>query len=314
MLTACHVQVYRHPSCLIKHRWEHSPHWREASKFLLSKHQQVQLLEVSQGRACEPGILFTLPQAAAILSHLAPSATGGTSLPEDRSLWPSYLSGGLLPPPDTANRIGGDTGTPSFEAGLSSFSLDPPAPHPTSSSVPSFSTLASKSKSSTRSPSAGPRMHDYAVPGTGGITHFRPGLLGVPTGPPVVTASLDTRSAPVDVPMTAHREPGYAFVGGQSDTWSSPAFAQSLHSVSSFSAHGQSYSEGTGGWSLPRSSLRSGSRSRSGSVSESDYVDVDGEDEYAARGVWHRGDTLRGSGVKEKIEEEWDGMEMEMEM
>ncbi|KAF8519081.1 hypothetical protein JB92DRAFT_2036500 [Gautieria morchelliformis] len=39
------VQIYRHPSCLVKHRWEHSPHWREASKFLLSKHQQVQLLE-----------------------------------------------------------------------------------------------------------------------------------------------------------------------------------------------------------------------------------------------------------------------------
>lgn len=40
-------KVYRHPSCLIKHRWEHSPQWREASKLLLSKHQQVQLLEVS---------------------------------------------------------------------------------------------------------------------------------------------------------------------------------------------------------------------------------------------------------------------------
>lgn len=40
------LQVYRHPSCLIKHRWEHSPQWREASKFVLSKHQQVQLLEV----------------------------------------------------------------------------------------------------------------------------------------------------------------------------------------------------------------------------------------------------------------------------
>ena len=39
-------QVYRHPSCLIKHRWEHTPQWREASKFVLSKHQQVQLLEV----------------------------------------------------------------------------------------------------------------------------------------------------------------------------------------------------------------------------------------------------------------------------
>ena len=43
-------KVYRHPSCLIKHRWEHSPHWREASKFLLSKHQQVQLLEVSPSK------------------------------------------------------------------------------------------------------------------------------------------------------------------------------------------------------------------------------------------------------------------------
>ncbi|GJJ12776.1 hypothetical protein Clacol_007021 [Clathrus columnatus] len=75
-------KVYRHPSCLVKHRWEHSPHWSEASKFLLSKHQQVQLLE-----------------AAAILSHLSPATAGGTSLPEDRSLWPSYLSGGLLPFP-----------------------------------------------------------------------------------------------------------------------------------------------------------------------------------------------------------------------
>ncbi|KAI0049356.1 hypothetical protein FA95DRAFT_1604478 [Auriscalpium vulgare] len=71
-------KVYRHPSCLIKHRWEHTPYWREASKFLLSKHQQVQLME-----------------AAAILSHLGP----GQSLPDDRSLWPSFLSGGSLPSP-----------------------------------------------------------------------------------------------------------------------------------------------------------------------------------------------------------------------
>ena len=39
-------QVYRHPNCLNKHRWEHTRQWREASKFVLSKHQQVQLLEV----------------------------------------------------------------------------------------------------------------------------------------------------------------------------------------------------------------------------------------------------------------------------
>ena len=39
-------KVYRHPSCLVKHRWEHTAHWKESSRFLLSKHQQVQLLEV----------------------------------------------------------------------------------------------------------------------------------------------------------------------------------------------------------------------------------------------------------------------------
>lgn len=43
------AKVYRHPSCLSKHRWEHSPHWASSSKLLLSKHQQVQLLEVSFG-------------------------------------------------------------------------------------------------------------------------------------------------------------------------------------------------------------------------------------------------------------------------
>lgn len=40
------VQEYRHPSCLIKHRWEHSPHWKEPTQLSMSKHQQVQMLEV----------------------------------------------------------------------------------------------------------------------------------------------------------------------------------------------------------------------------------------------------------------------------
>ena len=40
-------QEYRHPSCLIKHRWEHSPHWKEPTALSMSKHQQVQMLEVS---------------------------------------------------------------------------------------------------------------------------------------------------------------------------------------------------------------------------------------------------------------------------
>ncbi|OCF32649.1 hypothetical protein I316_05570 [Kwoniella heveanensis BCC8398] len=65
---------YRHPSCLVKHRWEHSPHWKEPTALSMSKHQQVQMLE-----------------AAAILAHLDPTANSGRSLPTDKSLWPAIL-------------------------------------------------------------------------------------------------------------------------------------------------------------------------------------------------------------------------------
>ncbi|BGP36547.1 hypothetical protein JCM10449v2_000448 [Rhodotorula kratochvilovae] len=64
-------KVYRHSTCLTKHRWEHTEHWKEASKLLLSKHQQVQLLE-----------------GAAILA----AASAGTSLPGEKSFWPAAVS------------------------------------------------------------------------------------------------------------------------------------------------------------------------------------------------------------------------------
>ncbi|KAI0635123.1 hypothetical protein C8Q77DRAFT_1106081 [Trametes polyzona] len=361
-------KVYRHPSCLIKHRWEHSPHWREASKFLLSKHQQVQLLE-----------------AAAILSHLDPAATGGRSLPEDRSLWPSFLSGGLLPPPGAANgaQVDSAKGTPKPRSSSVSASADQPGVYPISSSVPTTSLLSSSvgttlgvstGRVPTRSPSTGPRMHDYALPSSGGITQVRPGVVGVPMTPsttqPDLSAygSVQHRSSPMPVPTTAsrdtYREPreggGFSFVSasGASEAWSSPVsvgFAQSSfrsssvtsHSAASFSASGtsgldRSYSysseAGAGAWSLPRSSVRSSSlsrsRSRSGSVDDPDveFVDVDGEVPDDAHG--HHEPGVVGAGRfggftsrsrawkmdmapragNEKIEEEWDGMEMEMEM
>ncbi|KAI9471427.1 hypothetical protein BDB00DRAFT_861857 [Zychaea mexicana] len=40
-------KVYKHPSCLSKHRWEHSDEWELTSKLLLTKHQQVQMLEAA---------------------------------------------------------------------------------------------------------------------------------------------------------------------------------------------------------------------------------------------------------------------------
>ncbi|KAJ5289961.1 DNA excision repair protein ERCC-6-like 2, partial [Penicillium atrosanguineum] len=38
---------YKHGSCLSKHMWEHDPAWNITSKLLISKHQQVQLLEAA---------------------------------------------------------------------------------------------------------------------------------------------------------------------------------------------------------------------------------------------------------------------------
>ncbi|KAG6000182.1 hypothetical protein E4U54_001523 [Claviceps lovelessii] len=38
---------YKHGSCLVKHLWEHTPEWSLTSKLLISKHQQVQLLEAA---------------------------------------------------------------------------------------------------------------------------------------------------------------------------------------------------------------------------------------------------------------------------
>ncbi|ETN36324.1 uncharacterized protein HMPREF1541_08601 [Cyphellophora europaea CBS 101466] len=38
---------YKHSSCLTKHMWEHDPAWAITSKLLISKHQQVQLLEAA---------------------------------------------------------------------------------------------------------------------------------------------------------------------------------------------------------------------------------------------------------------------------
>ncbi|KAL1758946.1 hypothetical protein FB107DRAFT_257977 [Schizophyllum commune] len=236
-------KVYRHPSCLIKHRWEHTPHWREASKYVLSKHQQVQLLE-----------------AAAILSHISPSAQGGTSLPEDRSLWPSFLTGGSLPREDNGATGGWGEGSGSLRCGESGGSLrhedssSPQGPH-TSASAPIR-----------RAGSTGPRLHDYSVPeAAGGITHLRPGIVGVPTGPPAVeeiclspfgVTSAPVRVSPVSVPERAV-------------------------STSSSPSHAPPSSAPAQAWGYGRQSVRtpsSLSRSYSGSASDDDesvVVDID---------------------------------------
>ncbi|KAI5117930.1 hypothetical protein M0805_009438 [Coniferiporia weirii] len=314
----CCSKIYRHPSCLVKHRWEHSPHWREASKFLLSKHQQVQLLE-----------------AAAILSHLDP----GTSLPEDRSMWPSYLSGGLLPPPSAANVSSTNPLVTTVSARSNSKSS-------TTDQIPSFmSHLVSSSvpvgvhaprldrhrSGSASTSGGGPRMHDYTV--QGGITQVRPGLLAQPTAPapaparvlagatvsPYADEDLDgkdesvevvapthaamtvtspSKPQPVAVP-TAHGGNGisdggsnaygtefaYSGYGGYRET--SAHTAGSMFSASGVSVDSLAHS---GGWSLPRSDLRSSSVARSGSYSASRAGSRSDDEDDAPEGSEEEGD------------------------
>ncbi|KAG9045772.1 hypothetical protein FS837_005660 [Tulasnella sp. UAMH 9824] len=198
-------KVYRHPNCLLKHRWEHSPAWREASKFLLSKHQQVQLLE-----------------AAAILSHITPreeSAGAGTSLPDDRALWPSYLSGGLLAAPSTkvpapgakgsnltVTKVRGASGpwgsnTPvkqedsSEEGSEPSDSAQGPSKGVSAMSLPTTSTLSFRPRppvtdnAAKRSPSPNASSGTFGADGESGFYY---GSIGaIPTQPLSPTSPLD---------------------------------------------------------------------------------------------------------------------------
>ncbi|EKM53296.1 uncharacterized protein PHACADRAFT_259560 [Phanerochaete carnosa HHB-10118-sp] len=240
---------------------------------------------------------------------MSPSNTGGMSLPEDRSLWPSFLSGGLLPPPSTSNGVQSATSSSAAPS-----SLDSRPSLRASSSVPAQSAL-----SMSRPGSAGPRMHDYSIINSSGITHVRPGVVGVSTSssPPPATPSPSGPS-PIPVKMDTYRETRALSVS--SDTWNSSPVS---------STYGQSYAS-TGSWSLPRSSLRSRSASAPKTDEDESYIEVDieGDDGFAGQryGFVSRGrmSAERSGGLKdvdgtpmnlrdEKIEEEWDG-EMEMEM
>ncbi|KAA1472712.1 hypothetical protein DENSPDRAFT_839057 [Dentipellis sp. KUC8613] len=313
-------KVYRHPSCLIKHRWEHSPHWREASKFLLSKHQQVQLME-----------------AAAILSHMSPAASGGMSLPDDRSLWPSFLSGGALPPPSTS---GPDTKSVKRDHTSSGSGSYPGPMHPMSSSVPTHPTPMGPSS---RAGSAGPRLHDYPIPtasvGAASVTHLRPGVLAVPNGPnsfakagsPSPFTFSRSHSSGVMSPYAHELESEeHTYVGGSHRFGSVEISAEAPMPASFASVSVQSYtrSEGTGAWSssFSASSTRSDSDSlpRSNeseyvevevSMDDSDFVDLGHPGGFSSRGRTSM--TRSGFSVKEEEEEEeeeWDGMDMDMEL
>ncbi|EFQ98083.1 hypothetical protein MGYG_01119 [Nannizzia gypsea CBS 118893] len=75
---------YKHSSCLTKHMWEHDPAWAVTSKLLISKHQQVQLLEAAS-------VLVTLNEP--VSEEQAARAAASGSGDSDRSSTSPTVSG-----------------------------------------------------------------------------------------------------------------------------------------------------------------------------------------------------------------------------
>ncbi|KAI1170741.1 hypothetical protein F4777DRAFT_101991 [Nemania sp. FL0916] len=89
---------YKHSSCLTKHLWEHTPEWSYTSKLLISKHQQVQLLEAASVLVAMNGKESTTPpdsakDFASETGSASPMASGDSEHQDGRS------SADTTPPP-----------------------------------------------------------------------------------------------------------------------------------------------------------------------------------------------------------------------
>ena len=147
---------YKHSSCLTKHLWEHTPEWSYTSKLLISKHQQVQLLE-----------------AASVL--VAMNTTSGS---ED-----------VNTPPDSTQDFHSERDSASPAASASAYSereahgsADTTPPPQLESAGQAFSSFAKRHSSGSafgRSYQSAPSVDSIAgsVPGAGGFgfNHFRHG-------------------------------------------------------------------------------------------------------------------------------------------
>lgn len=85
-------KAYKHGSCLTKHLWEHTPEWQLTSKLLISKHQQVQLLEAAS-------VLVAMNQDGPDSDNSSSPAASGSSDMRDEDL----SSTETTPPPQGDN-------------------------------------------------------------------------------------------------------------------------------------------------------------------------------------------------------------------
>jgi len=143
---------YKHSSCLTKHLWEHTPEWSVTSKLLISKHQQVQLLEaasvlvaMNQDADTPPGSAkdFTSDQ-----DSNSPSASGSSGHRDGLS------STDTTPPPQTEGQHESYAG--------SNYSGRPKR----------YSSGSNFSRSYQSAPSSNP-LHNGSAPNGSGFGHYR---------------------------------------------------------------------------------------------------------------------------------------------
>ncbi|KZW00849.1 hypothetical protein EXIGLDRAFT_720460 [Exidia glandulosa HHB12029] len=279
-------KIYRHPSCLIKHRWEHSPHWAESSKLLLSKHQQVQLLE-----------------GAAILSHLTGT---GASLPEDRAVWPSWTSGGVLPMPEGAS-LGERAEGMSVPEGRGALEEGHAGGrgrgHAIAASVPT--------------PRRGPVKAGFVLGHANGAPReVAPGvLLASSPSPSSTSSSRSPQLLPVNVHSSSYSEirPGVLVsapisIGGRDSQSLSPSTYAHAGSVGLDTLASLSLSS-AGAASLPDSSVRSSATDEEPELPELG----EDQDEDGMSGLEDDGYEYGGKGMA-RTKEEWDGGETGMAM
>lgn len=94
---------YKHSSCLTKHLWEHTPEWAYTSKLLISKHQQVQLLEAASVLVGMNQDTTEALESAKIndsdRSSVSPAASGTSEIQD------IYLSSTETTPPPTSDNV-----------------------------------------------------------------------------------------------------------------------------------------------------------------------------------------------------------------
>ncbi|RMZ79715.1 hypothetical protein DV738_g3187, partial [Chaetothyriales sp. CBS 135597] len=221
---------YKHSSCLTKHMWEHDPAWAITSKLLISKHQQVQLLE-----------------AASVLCNMtAETAEAAAAQPELDVAQPE--------PSETSSASPGYSGYSEMQDEPSSVETTPPPMSEAAYSIPDTKRHSNSSTGfgrSYRSVASSSFAESVLSPGLiphrlSGVSDFRPATSGTDDGVlAAATAGLNFSGTPRMRPVAMATDiPPVPPLPSQYQSYNSKISDSTLtHIYSPFGLHSQSFNQ-----------------------------------------------------------------------